>query len=184
MMRLSVVIGVVHIVIGHLALGWLHRGERFAFVPLGWTIAMLGGLVLGFGDVDSMLGRVLVVAGLAAVVWGGLARGIGGLLELTKVTKLFGDVLSYLRLFALGLASASLALTFNDLAAGIHDAVPGIGLVFAAFVLLFGHGITLALGIMSGVVHGLRLNFIEFFGWALTDEGYPFKAFAKRETPA
>jgi V/A-type H+-transporting ATPase subunit I len=122
--------------------------------------------------------------GLACVVWGGLARGISGLLELTRVTKLFGDVLSYLRLFALGLASASLALTFNDLAGSINAALPGIGLLFAALVLVLGHGITLALGIMSGVVHGLRLNFIEFFGWALTDEGYPFRAFARRETPA
>jgi V/A-type H+-transporting ATPase subunit I len=35
---------------------------------------------------------------------------------------------------------------------------------------------------MSGVVHGLRLNYIEFFGWGLPEEGYPFKAFARRET--
>jgi V/A-type H+-transporting ATPase subunit I len=184
MMKLSLLIGVAHIVIGHLSLARLHLRERFVFVPMGWTIVMAGGLVLGFGSFESPLGRLLLLAGLLCVVWGGLARGIGGLLELTRVTKLFGDVLSYLRLFALGLASASLALTFNDLAGSINEALPGIGLLFAALVLVLGHGITLALGIMSGVVHGLRLNFIEFFGWALTDEGYPFRAFARRETPA
>jgi len=184
MMRLAVIIGVVHITIGNLALAWLRRAERYVWVPVGWVVVLVAGLVLGFGALDSPLGLGLLVVGLGMVVWGGLARGIVGLLELTRLTKLFGDVLSYLRLFALGLAAASLAITFNQLATDINDALPGIGLVFAALVLVFGHGINLALGIMSGVVHGLRLNFIEFFSWALTDEGYPFKAFAKRETPA
>lgn len=181
MMRLSLVIGVVHIAIGNLAQAWLHRGERYVLVPLGWTVVMLGGLVLGLGGLDSVAGRLLLGLGLAAVLWGASAAGWKGLLELTKVTRLFGDVLSYLRLFALGLASASLALTFNELAADINAALPGIGLLFAGLVLLVGHGVTLALGIMSGVVHGLRLNYIEFFGWTLTEEGHPFRAFAKRE---
>jgi V/A-type H+-transporting ATPase subunit I len=54
----------------------------------------------------------------------------------------------------------------------------------AGLVLLFGHGVTFLLGIMSGVVHGLRLNYIEFFGWGLTEEGYPFQTFAKKEVSA
>jgi V/A-type H+-transporting ATPase subunit I len=181
MMQLSLVIGVGHIAIGNLALAWLHRHERSVFVPLGWIVAMAGGLVLGLGSLGSLGGYLLLATGLAGVLFGATARGLVGLLELTKVTRLFGDILSYLRLFALGLASASLALTFNDLAADINAVLPGIGLLFAALVLVLGHAVTLALGIMSGVVHGLRLNFIEFFGWTLTDEGYPFKAFAKKE---
>jgi V/A-type H+-transporting ATPase subunit I len=48
-------------------------------------------------------------------------------------------------------------------------------------ILLVGHALNLALGVMSGVVHGLRLNFIEFYDWALSGEGYPFKAFRKKE---
>ncbi len=68
--------------------------------------------------------------------------------------------------------------------ADIHAANPGVGLLFAGLVLLFGHAINILIGVMSGVVHGLRLNYIEFFGWGLTEEGYPFRAFAKRETPA
>jgi len=105
-------------------------------------------------------------------------------MSLTGITRKFGDLLSYLRLFALGLASASLAATFNGLAMDIHAANTGLGLLFAVLVLVFGHTVTFLLGVMSGVVHGLRLNFIEFFGWGLTEEGYPFKAFAKREAPA
>ena len=63
---------------------------------------------------------------------------LDGLQGLSNVTKIFGDVLSYLRLFALGLASASLALTFNDLARQVAAEVPGLGLLFAILILLVG----------------------------------------------
>ena len=84
-------------------------------------------------------------------------------------------------LFALGLASASLALTFNDLASQIATALPGIGALFAMVIVLVGHSINLALAIMSGLVHGLRLNVIEFFRWGSPEEGQPFRAFARKE---
>jgi V/A-type H+-transporting ATPase subunit I len=86
-----------------------------------------------------------------------------------------------MRLFALGLASASLALTFNDLASTIIDAMPGLGLLLAIVLLLLGHAINLALAVMSGVVHGLRLNFIEFYKWGITGEGQAFQKFARKE---
>ena len=93
----------------------------------------------------------------------------------------FGDVLSYMRLFALGLASASLALTFNDLAAGARNALPGLGVLVGGLILVLGHTLNLALGVMSGVVHGLRLNFIEFYNWGLPEEGMAFRRFARKE---
>jgi V/A-type H+-transporting ATPase subunit I len=100
------------------------------------------------------------------------------------IIKAFGDILSYLRLFALGLSSASLALTFNDLGAGVIDAGHGhgIALLLGLVVLILGHGLNLALGILSGVVHGLRLNLIEMYGWSVFGEGSPFRAFRKKET--
>ena len=94
---------------------------------------------------------------------------------------MFGDVLSYLRLFALGLASASLALTFNELAMQVKAAMPGLGLLLAILLLLLGHVINLGLTLMSGVVHGLRLNFIEFYKWGMPAEGTAFQRFARKE---
>jgi V/A-type H+-transporting ATPase subunit I len=91
-------------------------------------------------------------------------------------------VLSYLRLFALGLASASLAVTFNDLATQAMGAGPGIGLLLALLILALGHVLNLVLAVVSGVVHGLRLNLIEFYNWGINEEGYPFNAFRKKET--
>ncbi len=108
-----------------------------------------------------------------------ILRFVDGFLALLNASKAFGDTLSYLRLFALGLASAQLAVTFNNLAEGALE-VPGLGMVFAILIFVIGHGINLLLGIMGGVVHGLRLNCIEFFNWSLTEEGYPFRAFSKK----
>jgi V/A-type H+/Na+-transporting ATPase subunit I len=108
-----------------------------------------------------------------------LLRVFDGFLGLTKVSAAFGDTLSYLRLFALGLASAQLAVTFNNLALGMMQG-PGLGFLLAIVILVVGHGINIVLGIMGGVVHGLRLNCIEFFNWSLTEEGYPFRPFNKK----
>jgi V/A-type H+-transporting ATPase subunit I len=108
-----------------------------------------------------------------------LARLIDGGLGLTGVTKAFGDSLSYLRLFALGLASAQLAMLFNQMASDASQ-VPGVGMLLGLLVFLLGHALNFVLAVVGGVVHGLRLNCIEFFSWSLTDEGQPFEAFEMR----
>ena len=166
--------------------------------PLGWIGAILGGMLFWLGATEAgpavfeQAGIVLVVLGLGLVLFFSGRRKIDsiksffmrlleGLMSLTNATKMFGDVLSYLRLFALGLASSSLAVTFNQLAVDVRDGLPGIGVLLGILVLLLGHTINLALGIVSGFVHGLRLNFIEFFSWGVPEEGYPFRAFAKKE---
>lgn len=198
MMRLSVTIGVGHIALANGIMAWQNRGRNRARVSLGWIAVVLGGLLvwLGMGEGNTArlayrLGEISLGAGLLAVfLFGGerpvkgaldlLWRILEGLSSLTNITKIFGDVLSYLRLFALGLASASLALTFNDLARQVAEAHPGMGLLFSLLILLVGHLLNILLSLMSGVVHGLRLNFIEFYNWGLSEEGYPFRAFAKR----
>ena len=195
MMRLSVVIGALHIAIALGLVVWLNRGKGKAIASLGWIAVIAGGLVIGFEVVNRTAGILLLVAGLGAVVIGSgaerpitkpsdwLWRAADGFMGLTSVTKLFGDILSYLRLFALGLASASLASTFNHIALSVKTTRPGLGILFAIIIIVFGHGINIVIGLMSAVVHGLRLNYIEFFGWGLTEEGYPFRAFAKRNEP-
>ncbi len=197
MMRLSVGIGVVHIAIANASMAWRARGTSRAWVALGWIGALLGGFLLWLGETSSgkvlsWIGTLALVPGLGLVFWFAGARSVrrpldvllwalAGLRALTDITKAFGDVLSYLRLFALGLASASLAITFNDLARQVAAVYPGLGILLGLLILLVGHGLNLALSLMSGVVHGLRLNFIEFYNWGLSEEGYPFKAFARRE---
>lgn len=106
-----------------------------------------------------------------------LARFLQGLLGLTRLSGVMGDILSYLRLFALGLGSASLSIEFNRMAVGVYEGYAGVGLVFAILILLLGHSVNLILGVASGVIHGLRLNVIEFFNWGLAEEGTLYKPF-------
>jgi len=144
-----------------------------------------------FGLLETIGATALATGGLAVLLFSSdrplrslkigdwLWRLLDGVMELTGLSKAFGDVLSYLRLFALGLASAQLAGTFNGMASSAAD-LPGPGFLLAVLIVVLGHGVNLMLGIMSGVVHGLRLNCIEFFSWSLKEEGYPFKAFCKK----
>ncbi|MEM6739517.1 MAG: V-type ATP synthase subunit I [Pseudomonadota bacterium] len=195
MMRLSILIGVAHIVFAIAMNAWSMWGRRASVAQLGWIGAILGGLLLWLGEEGSatyLLGVVFLAAGLLAVVlftserpvtrpldW--LWRALDGLQALSGAMGAFGDVLSYMRLFALGLASASLALTFNDLALQVIDAFPGIGLLLGLVILLIGHVLNFGLAMMSGVVHGLRLNYIEFFKWGLPGEGVAFRPLARKE---
>lgn len=197
MMALSIVLGVIHLVLANAANAWRLRSSA-SLAPIGWIVILLGGLlaigsvtgvVPGFtlaGLITIALGSIGVVFFTASTTSKGEKVGFGarigrGLLAMTRLTNAFGDVLSYLRLFALGLASGSLAAAFNELAAKSHAAVQGAGIALALLVLLVGHGLNFLLALMSGVVHGLRLNYIEFFNWGLEDEGKPFRAFRRKE---
>ncbi|MBK1723926.1 V-type ATP synthase subunit I [Thiocystis violacea] len=195
MMQLSVGIGVLHLILANAEMALLNRGRALGRVALGWIAVLIGGFMLWLADAGGwveLTGQTLVGGGLAGVflfgsdrplkgVKSAVWRVLDGLAQLARVTQVFGDVLSYLRLFALGLASASLAITFNDLARQVAESLPGLGLFLALLILVIGHLLNLALSLMSGVVHGLRLNFIEFYNWALAGEGYPFKPFKKAE---
>ena len=184
MMMLAIFVGVIHIVIANLAEGWSKRKSFTAVASLGWATALIGAAV---AYLAPTIGFVLICIGITGVIfftsvekpfWKRVLQGVMGL---TRITGMFGDVLSYLRLFALGLASASLAGVFNDLAKQVYHAMPGFKILFALLILLIGHGINFVLSLMSGFIHGLRLNFIEFFNWGLPEEGTPFKAFSKKE---
>ena len=195
MMALSILIGVAHVVLANVADAWRRRHTLAALAPLGWVAILLGGLALWLGSTRG--GPAAEQAALWSMGSGAAAvllftsgraplgrRLLHGLLALTKISSAFGDVLSYLRLFALGLASASLALAFNDLAGQVATALPGVGKLLALLVLLIGHGLNFLLAVASGFIHGLRLNFIEFFNWSVPEEGYPFRPFARKESSA
>ncbi len=199
MMSLSIMIGAAHLILANLVTARRYGLSSRTLAPLGWCAMILGGLIAGFEwqtQFDPQghlipLDVALLTGGIASVVlfssprpWSTLPRAVlmrlcDGVKALTGVSQAFGDVLSYLRLFALGLASSQLAITFNDLARGVLD-YPGFGVLLAAVVIVLGHGLNFVLAVMSGVVHGLRLNYIEFFNWSLSEEGYPFRPLAKK----
>lgn len=195
MMMVSIVVGVLHLVLANALAAHAAWGQRKAIANLGWIAALIGGFVLWLSYLkgnSATPGGVNLGAGVLAILWFSSNRQInkpidwfwrliGGIQALAGAMGAFGDVLSYMRLFALGLASASLAITFNDLAVSVMHALKGPGILFALLILIVGHALNFALAMMSGVVHGLRLNYIEFFKWGLPDEGIVFRPFARKE---
>jgi V/A-type H+-transporting ATPase subunit I len=94
------------------------------------------------------------------------------------ITNVFSDIMSYIRLWAVGLAGGAIASTVNTMAG------PMLGgfLMFAGIILLvFGHGLNLILNVLSVLVHGVRLNTLEFSGHlGLSWSGTAYKPFAEK----
>lgn len=194
MMQLSILLGVFHLVLANGMTAWNFRRSIKALKPLSWVVVFAGGTLIwqglthemtlgvmkapGIGLLGLGLIGVLLFSGTEGSLWKRLQKGLAGL---TGISGAFSDALSYLRLFALGLASASLAGTFNAMAGQVKDALPGIGIFFALLIVLLGHTLNFVLAVAGGFIHGLRLNFIEFFRWSITEEGHPFRAFARKE---
>jgi V/A-type H+-transporting ATPase subunit I len=195
MMKLSLLVGCAHLLLANGIVALRAHSLAGRASPIGWMVVILGGLTLYLGNAATPflhLGIGLIAAGLLTVLLLSserrishpvdvLLRLVDGVGSLTAISKLFGDVMSYLRLFALGLASASLAITFNQLAGQVSRSGLALGVPIALLILVLGHGINLLLAIISGFVHGLRLNYIEFFNWGLSGEGVPFRPFIKKE---
>jgi len=168
MLMLTIFIGFIHVNFG-LALGFYNKlkqhGIKHAIMEKGsWYILELGAVFLAlpaigitmFGEIGNILGGILLLAAVGMLF---KAEGLKGILE---IPSLLSNTLSYARLFAVGLASVSLALIVNEMA-GEMIAEGGIMIVAAIVLLLLGHAINLALGIIGPFIHSLRLHYVEFF---------------------
>jgi V/A-type H+/Na+-transporting ATPase subunit I len=133
------------------------------------------------------LSLILILGGLGLVVlFGsqegnfvkGVLAGLAGLLPTALGTvSAFGDIISYIRLFAVGLAGAEIAKSFNTMASGLLE---GNTFIIGVLVLVLGHALNFILCSLGVLVHGIRLNMLEFSGrlgmeWS-GQEYSPFKA--------
>jgi V/A-type H+/Na+-transporting ATPase subunit I len=174
MMYLCFLIGVVHLTVARGITALKYINSRFALAQLGWMGILWGlffvasKLVLdkplpGFTTGALIFGVVLVT--LFSSPHGKFLKGVLvsiGDLPL-KVISSFSDIVSYLRLFAVGYATVIVATSFNDmvLSAGTDNIISGL---FGALILLAGHALNIVLALMAVVVHGIRLNMLEFSG--------------------
>lgn len=175
---LSLALGGVQIVFA-LVLNVINTSRRFGFKyslgTLGWLLVLLGiaGSMLLPGLPQAAVTALYGVAGVGAVLMlffnnpdrnPLLNFGSGLWNTYNNVTGLLGDILSYIRLFALCLSGGTLALVFNDLAFGLTADLPIVARQLAAIViLLFGHGINLFMSALGAFVHPMRLTFVEFY---------------------
>ena len=188
MMVISVIIGMVQVLLGMILKGCKaikNYGWPYAVGTFSWVAALLSAIVL-YGlpacgmELPQLVQYILLgIIGISAVgiflynspasykkpALGVLSNIGGGVWETYGMaTGLLGDLLSYIRLFALGLTGGVLGGVFNSLAL---DMTAGMDLwlriLVMVLILLFGHGITFALSMISAFVHPMRLTFVEFF---------------------
>ena len=179
-MLLALGIGVFHICLAMIikAVGYTKRfGFKENIATWGWLILIVGGLIvalLGVGKLisaEAIKWAVIVigaVSALAIYIFNTPGRnplinvGAGLWDTYNMATGILGDVLSYIRLFALGLAGGMLGAAFNDLGTMVLGD-GGIGWVFFILILLIGHVLNLLMSCLGAFVHPLRLNFVEYF---------------------
>jgi V/A-type H+-transporting ATPase subunit I len=179
-MVLAIIVGIVHICLAMIVKTYQStkvKGFANSLGTWGWTLLIVGGIIVGglalIGVINSEVTKWIVIgigilSALGIFFLNDLHRnplvnfGSGLWETYNTATGLLGDVLSYLRLYALGLAGAKLGEAFN--AIGVQALGDG-GAAWIAFILIVvvGHTLNVAMCVLGAFVHPLRLNFLEFF---------------------
>jgi V/A-type H+-transporting ATPase subunit I len=188
---LAIIIGLVQILFGT-GLRAANQIKRYGFVyglsSIGWILLVIGVLDAFKFKVAGVAGYIVLFAGIFLIVFfsnpkAGILGRIGrGLWDLYGITGIFGDVLSYVRLFALGVSSSILGLVINDIAMQIKGASPVIGPILFVIFLLLGHTLNIAISCLGAFVHPMRLTFVEFYKNAgFSGGGKPYKPFSRTQ---
>ncbi len=181
-MVLAIGIGVFHICLAMIikTIGYTRRfGFKNTVATWGWTVLIVGGIIAtAFGmteilSAEAFKWTIIVLAcvsGLAIYIFNTPGRnplkniGSGLWDTYNMVTGLMSDTLSYIRLYALGLAGGMLGSAFNMMGTMILDIpIPGVNWLLCIVILIFGHILNLAMSCLGAFVHPLRLTFVEYF---------------------
>lgn len=145
-------------------------GLVIAGIPIGLVavVFVAVGFVLNFvfGNYEGSIVKS-IVASLADIVS-----------MLLGVVNVFADIVSYIRLWAVALAGSAISATVNELAGPLFGRF--VFILFAIFILVFGHGLNMILNVLSVIVHGIRLNTLEFSSHLdMSWSGHKFQPFKK-----
>ena len=159
---------------------------------LSWYFMLLG-LALAFGSSlikaiaipswVSTVGYVLLGAGVLLLMISGALHKKGASMvsgafaRLYDIINFFSDLMSYTRIFGLGLASAVIGMVFNEIGELMMNMIPikAIGVVVTAIVFIIGHVFNIGINALGAYVHNSRLQFVEFFGKFYTGGGELFR---------
>ncbi|TKJ38286.1 MAG: hypothetical protein CEE38_05880 [Planctomycetes bacterium B3_Pla] len=192
---LSLGLGYFQIMTG-LAIAFIHNLKQKQYVAaicdqLTWLI-MINSIVLFLAskfnavsvEVGQFFGNLALIPAVTILLFsqreGGWGGRIGmGVYNLFSTIFFMGDVLSYLRLMALGMVTAGLAMAINIIAKIAGEIPYGIGIVVMVLVLVGGHGFNIAINALGAFVHTLRLQYVEFFPKFIVGGGKSFEPLSK-----
>lgn len=172
--NLSLTLGGVQIIFGMVLKAvnqTIQLGFKYALSTIGWLVILLT-LVAMFTipAMNTTIAYVLIGIGAVGVFLLNspgenpfINIGLGLWDTYNMATGLLGDILSYVRLFALGLSGGILAMVFNSLAVGLSPDVPVLGAVVTVIIFIIGHFINMFMNVLGAMVHPMRLTFVEFF---------------------
>ena len=177
MFNLSLILGVIQIIFGMILKTvnlTIQFGFKYAVGTIGWLFILIStGIAFAVPGLMPMGGAVhlvfLAIGVLMAYLYNSPDKnvfvnvGLGLWDSYNMATGLLGDVLSYVRLFALGLSGGILASVFNSLAAGMSPDNVIAGPIVMALIFVIGHAINIFMNVLGAMVHPMRLTFVEFF---------------------
>ena len=187
---LSLILGIIHIYTGIILkfLDNVRNGKLYEGLmdQISWLLLLTGLiLVLLKGimplSIEKFAWTIIIIGILSIILTQGRTKKnillkIGsGILALYGITGYLSDVLSYSRLFALGLATGIIAQMFNMLATMVN--IPYIGFLFTILLLTIGHTFNLLISVLGAFIHDARLQYVEFFSKFYQAGGVPFKPF-------
>ncbi|MFA6651817.1 MAG: V-type ATPase 116kDa subunit family protein [Bacteroidales bacterium] len=173
----AILFGLFQIVFARILTGidsFIRKGWQHGMAPFGWAILIVWcTIAYASMEVPSMalpktVSLTMIIVSVALILFfskpeGPIYKRLGkGLWAMYDITGVFGDMLSYIRLFGLGTAGAILGMVFNSIAMSLSG-VPYVGWLLTIIMLLFGHTLVLALNSLGAFVHPMRLTFVEFY---------------------
>ena len=181
LMLMTIVIGAVHVTLGLILGVWegIKDRSRSHLLERGGMLVGLIALFLIVGVMAEVLPDELMTPALAGLIVGivllGASMGwLGVLMGPIEFIGLIGNVLSYLRIAAIGLASVYLAKVANDVAGIVGNII--VGIILSVLI----HSLNLVLGAFSPTIHSLRLHYVEFFRKFYEGGGRPYKPYKSR----
>ena len=175
MFNLSLILGGIQIIFGMMLKAvnqTIQLGFKYAVGTIGWIFVILSSAIAFAGamEMGGTVHMVFVVAGLLmAYLYNSPGKnvvvniGLGLWDSYNMATGLLGDILSYVRLFALGLSGGILASVFNSLASGMRPDNVIAGPIVMVLIFVIGHSINIFMNVLGAMVHPMRLTFVEFF---------------------
>ncbi len=165
-------------------------GFAYAVSPLGIIIGVLALLDIALIKQGGIISKIFLYISLGMIVlwsdpnlgiFGRLGKGVWDLYGI--ITGIFGDTLSYIRLFALGASSGILGFVINSISLPLLHSIPILGPILFILVMVVGHGANLMLAGLGSFVHPMRLTFVEFYKNAgFVGGGKKYKPFSNKES--
>ena len=149
---------------------YIQFGLAYAIAPIGIILGVLASIDAALLKQGGIISTIIIYISLGMIIFwsdpklgifGRLGKGVWDLYGI--VTGIFGDVLSYIRLFALGASSGILGFVINSISLPLLDSVPVLGPILFILVMVVGHGANLMLAGLGSFVHPMRLTFVEFY---------------------